>query len=112
MSDSGRIPVRIAARSRVPDPSAALVLTVGRTAPEGYALVRHAGAAAAAQHGACPCCRVPSGLARVLRQLFLDRVRGEADFARVVVDAPEALVADAMADPLVAARYEIQLFTN
>jgi riboflavin biosynthesis pyrimidine reductase len=103
-----RIPLRIAATSRAADPAAALVLTAGRAAPTGYALVRHAGAAAAAQHGACPCCRVPSGLATVLRQLFLERVRGEVDFARVVVDAPATLVSEAMADPLVAARYEIQ----
>jgi hypothetical protein len=112
MSGAGRIPLRIAATPQAADGRAALILTAGRTAPSGYAIIRHADAAAAAQHGACPCCRVPSGLATVLRQLFLDRVRGEADFACVVVDAPAALVAEAMADPLVEARYEIQSFTK
>src|SRR5579871_6787375 len=85
---------------------AAIVLTTDRVAPPGFAIVRHADAAAAAQAGGCACCRVPSGLTQVLRQLFLDRVRGTVAFECVVVAAKDdALVAEAMSDPLVAARY-------
>jgi hypothetical protein len=49
-------------------------LTGTAPAPPGFAVVRHADAAAVAQSGVCSCCRVPSGLTTVLRQLFLDRV--------------------------------------
>jgi hypothetical protein len=64
-------------------------------------------AAAAAQAGACPCCRAPSGLVAVLRQLFLDRVHGRVpEFDRVMVVADdEAALRAALADPLVAARF-------
>ena len=108
MRTGERIPLRIAGHASTADRDSALVLVGGRTAQSGCAIVRHAGAAASAQHGACPCCRVPSGLATVLRRLFLERVRGEVEFARVVVDAPAAVVEEAMADPLVAARYELK----
>jgi hypothetical protein len=85
---------------------AALVLTTDSGAPQGFALIRHAAAAAMAQAGSCTCCRVPSGLTQVLRQLFLDRVRGLVEFASVVVVAEDdAMLAEAMSDPLVAARY-------
>jgi hypothetical protein len=103
-----RIPLRIAEHASMAVGDSALVLVGDRSAQSGYAIVRHAGAAAAAQRGVCPCCRVPSGLATVLRQLFLERVRGEAEFAAVAVDAPADLVEEAMADPLVAARYELE----
>jgi hypothetical protein len=83
------------------------VIADARPAPPGVAVVRHADAAAVAQSGACRCCRVPSGLTTVLRQLFLERVRGEAEFDAVVVAANhETAIAEAMSDPLVAARYE------
>lgn len=108
MSGSSRIALRIGAGSRAAEAHSALILTAGRAAPAGYAVVRHAGAAAAAQHGSCPCCRIPSDLATVLRQLFLDRVRGDVEFTAVLVDAPATLVAEAMADPLVAARFELK----
>jgi hypothetical protein len=90
------------------DPRTALVLTTDSAVPPGFALVRHADAAAVAQAGACGCCRVPSGLAQVLRQLFLDRVRGAIEFNEVVVAAEDdAMLAEAMSDPLVAARYAL-----
>src|SRR5262252_517402 len=86
------------------DRGAALVLTTGSApAPQGFALVRHADAAAVAQAGGCACCRVPSGLTQVLRQLFLDRVRGAVEFETVVVAAEnDAMLAEALSDPLVA----------
>jgi hypothetical protein len=92
--------------SRLGDKRAALVLTTDIAVPAGFAVVRHADAAAVAQAGDCACCRVPSGLTQVLRQLFLDRVRGVVEFESVVVAAEDdALLAEAMSDPLVAARY-------
>jgi hypothetical protein len=101
------IPVRLAVAPAAGDPTSALVLTADRPSAEGFALVRHAAAAAVAQSGGCSCCRVPSGLSQVLRQLFLDRVRGSASFDRIVVAADdEAPILEAMSDPLVAARYE------
>ncbi len=98
--------------SRMPAPGSAdsetaLILTDDRPAPVGFAVVRHADAAASAQAGACSCCHTPSDLTRVLRQLFLDRVRGAAAFEAVVVAAEsDAALDQAMQDPLVAARYE------
>jgi hypothetical protein len=101
------IPLFLAAEPVTGDPAAALVLTADRPAAEGFALVRHAAAAAVAQSGSCPCCRAPSGLSIVLRQLFLDRIHGAARFERVVIAAADgAAIAEAMTDPLVAARYE------
>jgi hypothetical protein len=94
--------------ARLHDRRAALVLTTGSAAPPGFALVRHADAAAVAQAGGCACCRVPSGLTQVLRQLFLDRVRGAVEFETVVVAAEnDAMLAEVMSDPLVAARYSL-----
>jgi len=92
-----------------PDPAAALLLVGadGTAAPAGFALVRHAGEAAAAQGGACPCCRRPSDLVRALRRLAIDRATGKAEFARVVVAAPPMRRAELAADPFVAARYRI-----
>jgi hypothetical protein len=92
--------------ARLHDCRTALVLTTDRPVPTGFAVIRHADAAAMAQAGSCTCCRVPSGLTQVLRQLFLDRVRGAVEFETVVVAAEDdAMVAEAMSDPLVAARY-------
>lgn len=89
----------------------ALVATRG-TARDGFALLRHAEAAAAAQAGACPCCRAPSSLVTVLRQLIIDRARGAADFAAVLVEGDAAalphLAEEARRDPFVAARYAIR----
>jgi hypothetical protein len=109
MSDESRIPLWVAGRPvRVGRSRLALILTSNSVAPAGYVLVRHADAAAVAQAGGCQCCRVPSSLATLLRQLFLDRVRGEVDFDGVAVEASQALVEQAMADLLVAARYEFR----
>lgn len=100
------IPLWLAVEPPAGDPASAIILTADRPAPRGFALVRHAAGAAVAQSGGCSCCRIPSGLSAVLRQLFLDRVRGMADFARVVVAADdETSIIEAMSDPLVAARY-------
>jgi len=100
------IPVWLAVEPAAGDPRSALVLTAERRSAEGFAVVRHAAAAAVAQSGSCSCCRVPSGLTAVLRQLFLDRVRGTAAFDRIVVAADdETAILEAMTDPLVAARY-------
>jgi hypothetical protein len=108
VTPEARIPLVAADRAPAPSPGMALVLTGGGAAPEGFALLRHAEGAAAAQAGACPCCRQVSSLAAVLRQLFLDAVHGRAAFAAVCVVAAGDAVAAALADPLVAARFELQ----
>jgi hypothetical protein len=101
------IPLWLAGESFSVHPGIALVVADARPAPPGFAVLRHADAAAVAQSGACSCCRVPSGLTAVLRQLFLDRVRGDAEFEAVIVAAShESAISEAMSDPLVAARYE------
>jgi hypothetical protein len=102
------IPLALERRPR-PDPEAALVV-VGAEAgatPAGFALVRHAGAAAAAQGGACPCCRRPSDLVTALRRLAIDRAKGTAAIARVVVAGPPSLGAELAGDPFLAARYRL-----
>jgi hypothetical protein len=106
-SGDGRIPVRLVHAATEADASSALVLTGAGAHPAGHPLVRHAASAAVSQAGACACCRAPSSLAAVLRQLFLDRVHGRVpEFDRVTVVADdEAPVREALADPLVAARY-------
>jgi hypothetical protein len=100
------IPLVVDARPR-PDREAALVLVGEGAAPEGFALVRHAGAAAAAQAGTCPCCRRPSDVVTALRRLAIDRASGRVEFARVVVAAPESVLAELAADPFIAARYRL-----
>jgi hypothetical protein len=105
------IPLFLAVEPVKGDPAAALVLTRDQPAAAGlvtgFALLRHAAAAAVAQSGGCQCCRAPSGLSTVLRQLFLDRIHGTARFETVVIAAgDEAAIVEAMSDPLVAARYE------
>jgi hypothetical protein len=107
MSSDGRIPVRVVRTAPEADARSALVLTGAGAPPGGHPLVRHAAAAAVSQAGACTCCRAPSSLAAVLRQLFLDRVHGRVpEFERVTIVADdEAAVREALADPLVAARY-------
>ena len=112
MSDQ-RLPLAFAASpdiSHIDPQRTALVLT-GGAAPGAFAVVRHAGSAAAAQAGACSCCRVPSDLVTVLRRLVIDRARGEIDIAAVLVAGEPADLArfeqDALADPFVAARYAI-----
>ncbi len=81
-------------------------------APTDFAVLRHAGSAAAAQAGACGCCRVPSDLVTVLRRLVIDRARGDIDMSAVLVAGEPADLArleqDALADPFVAARYVVQ----
>jgi hypothetical protein len=78
----------------------------------GFAAVRHAGAAAAAQAGACSCCRVPSDLVTMLRRLVIERARGEIDISAVLVVGEAGdlgrLEQDALADPFVAARYVVR----
>ena len=80
-------------------------------ASAAFAVLRHAGAAATAQAGACSCCRVPSNLVTVLRRLVIDRARGDIDMSAVLVVAPAADLArleqDALADAFVAARYAV-----
>lgn len=109
MRDESRIPLWIAAApSGVSRDRLALIVTGSGRTPAGYAVLRHADAAAVAQAGACACCRAPSDLVGQLRRLFLERVRGEAVFDGVVIDGPTTLAAEAMTDPLVAARYELR----
>jgi len=108
-SADGRIPLFITAKPPHARRQDLVLILTGNTAPPpGYAIVRHVDAAAVAQEGHCPCCRTPSDLVTALRQLFLERVRGEAEFAGVVIDGPQSLVEQATTDPLVAARYETQ----
>lgn len=109
MSDDGRIPLWIAQAPAHPTRRGlALILTSEAEPPPGYATVRHAEAAAIAEAGGCACCRVPSNLVTMLRQLFLERVRGETNFAGLVVEGAPALIEPALADPLIAARYAYQ----
>ena len=90
----------------------ALVLTGSGVAQGTFTVVRHAGSAAAAQAGACGCCRVPSDLVTVLRRLVIDRARGDIDMSAVLVAGEPADLAhleqDALTDPFVAARYVVQ----
>jgi hypothetical protein len=90
-----------------PDEGAALVLVGPGTAPSGFALVRHAGAAAAAQAGNCACCRRPSDLVTALRRLAIERAKGVVEFRRVLVAADRSLLGELAGDPFVAARYRI-----
>jgi hypothetical protein len=87
-------------------PGTILILTDDGEPPPGYVAIRHAEAAAVAQHGGCACCRVPSDLVTLLRQLFLERVRGETAFDAVMIEGSPELADAALSDPLVAARYE------
>jgi hypothetical protein len=84
----------------------------GRSTHDDFAVVRHAGSAAAAQAGACRCCRVPSDLVTVLRRLAIERARGEIDIVAVLVAGEAADLArleqDVLADPFVAARYVVR----
>jgi len=100
------IPLELTETPRA-DSQAALVLVGNTCSPIGFALVRHAGAAAAAQGGACQCCRRPSDLITALRRLAIEHAKGMADFRRVIVVAPPAIAADLTADVFVAARYRI-----
>jgi G3E family GTPase len=113
MSDSARIPL---SASSEPGPAARrgtiLILTGDMKPPAGYTGIRHAEAAAVAQHGGCPCCHVPSDLVTLLRRLFLERVRGETVFDAVVIAGPPQLAEAALSDPLVAARYELETSTR
>ena len=112
MSDQ-RLPLAFAASSDIShiDPQRTALVLIGGAAPGAFAVVRHAGSAAAAQAGACSCCRVPSDLVTVLRRLVIERARGEIDIAAVLVAGEPADLArfkeDALADPFVAARYAI-----
>ena len=113
MSDQ-RLPLAFAASpdtSHIDPQRTALVLT-GGAAPGAFAVLRHAGSAAAAQAGACSCCRVPSDVVTVLRRLVIDRARGDIDISAVLVvgtatDLPR-LAQDALADPFIAARYVVR----
>jgi hypothetical protein len=112
MSD-GRLPLAFgAAALGTLAPARTALVTTGGGAREGFALLRHAEAAAAAQAGACTCCRTPSSLVTVLRRLVLERARGEVDFAAVLVEGDPAalprLEEEARRDPFIAARYEIR----
>jgi hypothetical protein len=111
MSGSGRIPVWTADTApRAGRIGMVLVLTGPRpddAVLPGYAAIRHAAAAAITQAGGCDCCRVPSDLVTLLRQLFIERVRGEIQFDGVVIVGPAGIAEQAMTDPLVAARYEV-----
>jgi len=113
MSDNTRIPLSAASE---PGPAARsgtiLILTADTKPPSGYAAIRHAEAAAVAQHGGCACCRVPSDLVTLLRQLFLERVRGETMFDTVMIEGAPQLAEAALTDPLVAARYELERSTR
>jgi G3E family GTPase len=109
MRGGERIPLWIATdRPHVGRQDTVLVVTGDAEPQTGYAAIRHAEAAAVAQQGGCACCRVPSDLVTLLRQLFLERVRGETAFDAVVIDGNRKLIEQAMTDPLVAARYQLR----
>jgi G3E family GTPase len=104
-----RIPLWIAADPPRAGRQGMVLVVTGDTVPAaGYVAVRHAERAAIAQHDGCACCRVPSDLVTLLRQLFLELVRGETVFAEVVIAGSLKLAEAAMTDPLVAARYELR----
>jgi hypothetical protein len=112
MPPDGRIPLRVAAGAAPRcAPGEALVVARAAATPDHDGLVRHAGSAAIAQAGACPCCRRPSDLVTALRLLVIDRARGAVEFSGVVVwvDPPDRArsLAELAADPLVAARYAV-----
>jgi hypothetical protein len=114
MSDQ-RLPLTFAAikdASGIDPQRTALILTSDGSLPGKFAVLRHAGSAAAAQAGACTCCRVPSDLVTVLRRLVIDRARGAVDMSAVLVAGAPADLArlqhEALADPFVAARYVVQ----
>ena len=112
MSDQ-RLPLAFVASTDIShvDPQRTALILTGSAAPGAFAVVRHAGSAAAAQAGACNCCRVPSDLVTVLRRLIIERARGEIDIEAVLVACESGDLArlerDALADPLVAARYAV-----
>lgn len=109
MSDTARIPLSAASEpGPARRPGTILILTGDTEPPTGYAAIRHAEAAAVAQHGGCACCRVPSDLVTLLRRLFLERVRGETVFDAVVIEGSPQLAETALSDPLVAARYTLE----
>ncbi len=109
MSNGERIPLSATSKPKPARRSGMVLVLTGNTAPPaGYVAIRHAEAAAVAQQGGCACCRVPSDLVTLLRQLFLERVRGEMVFDEVVIEGSRKSIEAAMDDPLVAARYTIQ----
>jgi len=109
VSASERIPLSAASEpGPAARPGTILILTSDTAPPIGYAAIRHAEAAAVAQHGGCACCRMPSDLVTLLRRLFLERVRGETAFDAVVIEGSPQLAQAALADPLVAARYALE----
>jgi G3E family GTPase len=113
MSDGTRIPLSAASDpGPAARPGTILILTGDAEPPSGYAATRHAEAAAVAQHGGCACCRVPSDLVTLLRQLFLERVRGEIFFEAVMIEGSPQLAETALSDPLVAARYALETSTR
>jgi G3E family GTPase len=113
MSHGERIPLSAASEpGPATRPGTILILTDNSEPPPGYAAIRHAEAAAVAQHGGCACCRVPSDLVTLLRQLFLERVRGETIFDAVMIEGSPQLAEAALTDPLVAARYELKALTR
>ena len=106
MSGGERIPLSATSKPKPARRSGTVLVLTGNTAPPaGYVAIRHAEAAAVAQQGGCACCRVPSDLVTLLRRLFLERVRGEMLFDEVVIEGGLSLIEEAMADPLVRARY-------
>jgi hypothetical protein len=106
MSGNERIKLSATSKPKPASRSGTVLVLTGTTAPPaGYVAIRHAEAAAAAQHGGCACCRVPSDLVTLLRRLFLERVRGEIAFEEVVIEGRRKSVEATMDDPLVAARY-------
>ena len=111
MPGDGRIPLCVVIGAATPLAGDAVVLVGANPTAGPAAVLRHAGSAAAAQAGACACCRRPSDLVTVLRRLVIERARGEIDFARVVVavDAAERarLRDDLAGDPLISARFAL-----
>jgi hypothetical protein len=111
MPGDGRIPLRLAEGEAPPAPGELVVHAGGSRIAAMAALLRHAGSAAAAQAGACPCCRRPSDLATMLRRLVIERARGEVEFAGVLIAADQAehaaIRAELARDPLIEARYRL-----
>lgn len=102
-----RIPVHFAPpRPGGPAPGAALVVEATALAPRGNPLVERMAPERPGHGATCSCCTPRASLAGALHRLFLKRARGEAAwFDRVEVRTTRNDAAQALADPLVAARF-------
>jgi hypothetical protein len=104
-----RIPVRIVPPAPGgPPPGAALVVEWTALIPRSHPLIERLAPERPAHGAACPCCAPRAALATALHRLFLRRAQGAVPwFDRVEVHTRRAGAAEALADPLVAARFRL-----